>query len=179
MRLIIGIVALAVAFGLNPRLSSGQSLAEIAAKEKERRSGKGGKVITESDLRSAGTGSDSLESEGASSDSDAGAPAEGAAGESTTGDKGATKEKSEDEKRTEKQASLQKEIDAELAHIEGIKKDIAVRETELADTSNYLQGGRRTALLKYVDDAKQAIATHEAQVEKLRAQARREGISIR
>jgi len=177
MRLTILFLAAAVAFGLAPRPSSAQSLAETAAKEKERRSGKGGKVITEADLGGASQ-VQGFESE-TSSDAEAGTPAEGAAAEGAAADKGGPKEKSEDDKRSDKQAALQKELDAERAHIEGIKKDIAVRETELADTSNYLIGGRRGELLKYVDDAKQAIATHEAQVQKLQEQARREGISVR
>jgi hypothetical protein len=164
MRLAIFVLAAAVALGASPRTSSAQSLAEIAAKEKERRTGKGGKVITETP-----------------SDADSGTPAEGAApAEGATADTGGgPKEKSEDEKRADTKAALQKELDAERAHIEGIKKDIALRETELADTSNYLIGGRRTELLKYVEDAKQAIATHEAQVQKLQEQARREGIPVR
>jgi hypothetical protein len=182
MRLTILVVAAAVAFGAVPRPAAAQSLAEIAAKEKERRkgTGTGGKVITESDLGSASQGTSSLESE-TSSDADAETPAEGAstAEGAAKGDKGGPKEKSEDEKRAELQASLQKQLDGERAQIDGIKKDIAAREVELADTSNYLIGGRRTALLKYVEDAKQAIATHEAQVEKLQEQARREGISVR
>lgn len=178
MRLAICVVAAAVALGASPRTSSAQSLAEIAAKEKERRTGKGGKVITESDL--GGGVSQSFESD-TSSDADSGTPAEGAAPAegATAGTSGGPKEKSEDEKRTDRKAALQKELDAERAHIEGIKKDIAVRETELADTGNYLIGGRRTELLKYVEDAKQAILTHEAQVEKLQEQARREGIPVR
>jgi hypothetical protein len=180
MRLTILVVAAAVAFGAIPRPAAAQSLAEIAAKEKERRKGTGGKVITESDLGGASQGTQGLESE-ASSDSEAEPAAEGAstAEGATKGEKGGPKEKSEDEKRADRQASLQKELDAERAHIEGIKKDMAAREVELADTSNYLIGGRRTALLKYVEDAKQAIATHEAQVEKLQEQARREGIPVR
>jgi hypothetical protein len=177
MRLTVLLVVAAVALGAAPRPSSAQSLAEIAAREKERRTGKGGKVITESDL--GGGMGQSFESE-TSSDAETGTDAEGAApaeGAAATG--AAPTEKSEDDKRQERKAALQKELDAERAHIEGIKKDVAAREIELADTSNYLIGGRRTELLKYVEDAKQAIATHEAQVEKLQEQARREGIPVR
>jgi hypothetical protein len=182
MRLTIVTVAVAFAISVVPRFSAAQSLAEVAAKEKERRKGATGKVITESDLRSAGHGStQSFESEGAEGDATApadGAPAaEGAAVEKAAG----STEKSED-KRADRQAALQKEIDAERTHIEGIKKDIAAREVELNDPT--FAGGsvvntRRTALLKYVDDAKQAITTHEKQVEKLLADARAEGIPVR
>jgi hypothetical protein len=183
MRLTILAVAVAVALGAAPRFSSAQSLAEIAAKEKERRKGSSGKVITESDLRSAGHGTESFDSDTAS-DGDAAAPAEGAPATEGSAEKkpAGPSEKTEDQKRADRQAALQKEIDAERAHIEGLKRDIATRETELSDPTFIapeIVSGRRAALQKFVDDAKQAIVTHEAQVEKLLGQARSEGISIR
>jgi hypothetical protein len=187
MRLTILVVAVAVALGAAPGFSAAQSLAEVAAKEKERRKGTSGKVITESDLRSAGHGTQSFESEG-TSEGDAtasadGAPAaEGVAGEKAAGEKAAGSTGKSEDKRADRQAALQKEIDAERTHIEGMKKDIATREVELNDPTfagDSQVNSRRTALLKYVDDAKAAITTHEAQIEKLLGQARSEGIPIR
>jgi hypothetical protein len=176
MRFVIFVIAAALASGAAPRASSAQSLAEIAAKEKERRKGKAGKVITEDDLRSASQGVPSGEPE---TSTDADATAEEGASPAPGAAQGAKPEKTDDEKKAEKQAALQKEVDAERAHIEGIKRDIALREAELNDLSNYTFGGRRADLAKFVDDAKQAIVTHEAQVAKLVEQGRREGMLIR
>jgi hypothetical protein len=182
MRLTILVVAVAVALGAAPGFSAAQSLAEVAAKEKERRKGTSGKVITESDLRSAGHGTQSFESEG-TSEGDATASADGApAAEGVAGEKAAGSTDKSEDKRADRQAALQKEIDAERTHIEGMKKDIATREVELNDPTfagDSQVNSRRTALLKYVDDAKAAITTHEAQIEKLLGQARSEGIPIR
>lgn len=182
MRLTILVVTVAVALGAAPRFSAAQSLAEVAAKEKERRKGTSGKVITESDLRSAGHGTQSFESEG-TSEGDGTASADGApAAEGGAGAKAAGSTEKSDDKRADRQAALQKEIDAERTHIEGMKKDIATREVELNDPTfagDSQVNSRRTALLKYVDDAKAAITTHEAQIEKLLGQARSEGIPIR
>ena len=177
MRLVALVVAGTLAVWLAPRVASAQSLAEIAAKEKERRKGTGGKVITEADLHGAGRGASVSESEPAG---DAEAPAEGATGSEAAapGDKAAPKEKTEEEKRADRQAALQKEIDDERAHIEEIKKDMALRQAELNDLTNYTFGGRRADLAKYVEDAQQAIVTHEGQIENLMEQARREGIRV-
>jgi len=175
MRFITLAVAAAIALGAAPQAST-QSLAEVAAKEKERRKGTTGKVITETDLRGAGQGGPSDVSE-ASSDGEGDTSAEGAS--SVDGAKAAPKEKTEEEKRAYRQAAYQKEISDELAHIEGLKKDIAAREVELKDLTNYTYGGRRADLLKFVDDANKAITDHESQIEKLRAQARNEGLAIR
>jgi hypothetical protein len=175
MRLVSLVVVGALAVCLAPKPASAQSLAEIAAKEKERRKGAGGKVITESDLQRAGHGLPAGETEVGS---DAEAPAEGEATEGTAAGQSAPKEKTEEEQRAERQASLQKEIDAERAHIEEIKKDLALRQAELNDLTNYTFGGRRADLIKYVEDAKQAIVTHEGQIEKLMDEARRKGIRV-
>ncbi len=182
MRLVIPVLVAAVALGAAPRVSA-QSLGEIAEKEKERRSGSGktSKVITESDLQKAGQGVPVLESE-APVDAEASEPVEGAlaAEEGAPAAQPVPQGKSDDEKKAEKQAALQKEVDAERAHIEGIKADIAKREIELLnDLSNYTFGGRRADLVKFVEDAKQAIGVHEAQVAKLLEQGRREGMTVR
>ena len=186
MRLTVLAVAVAIAVGGAPRFSAAQSLAEIAAKEKERRKGTG-KVITESDLRKAGHGDQSFDSDTSSdtsSDTDSTAPADGQTAAEGTGEKkpAAKPEKDDNDKRADRQAALQKEVDAERAHVEGIKRDIATRETELSDPTFIADAattGRRAALQKFVDDAKAAVATHEAQIEKLLGQARSEGVSIR
>lgn len=176
MRFITLAVAAAIALGAAPQAST-QSLAEVAAKEKERRKGTTGKVITETDLRGAGRGVPSDVSE-ASSDAEGDTSAEGASA-AADDKKAAPKGKTEEEKRAYRQAAYQKQIDDEKAHIEDLKKDIAAREVELKDLTNYTYGGRRADLLKFVDDANKAITDHEAQIEKLRAQARNEGLAIR
>lgn len=179
MRLVIPVLVAAVALAAAPRVSA-QSLGEIAEKEKERRKGKTSKVITEEDLRKGGGSVQVLETE-TSTDAEASAPAEGATPAEGTeaAAKPAPQGKSDDEKKAEKQAALQKEVDAERAHIEGIKADIAKREVELNDLSNYTFGGRRADLVKFVEDARQAITVHEAQVAKLLEQGRREGMTVR
>lgn len=172
MRLIAVVVTGTLSLGLAAPWAGAQGLAEAAAKEKERRKGTSGKVITESDLRKAGSGDQSFDA-----DAPADANAAPAAADGTTDPKVA-KEKTDDEKHAERGVAIQKELDGERAHIADLNKDIALRESELAGTTDGVVEGRRAQLLKYVADANAAVATHQAQIDKLTEEARRAGIAI-
>jgi hypothetical protein len=176
MRLITFVVTGMLSLGIAGSAVA-QSLAEAAAKEKERRKGGNDKVITESDLRKAGAGDQSFESDPPADGSAAPAAADGTA--APAGAKDAAKpEKSDADKRAERGVAIQKELTDERAHIADINKDIALREGELAGTADSAVEGRRAQLLKYIADAKAAIATHQAQIDKLSEEARRSGISV-
>lgn len=166
--------ALGAAF-FAPAFSGAESLADIAAREKERRKGKSGKVITENDLRRAGSSvyipPDTTESGDASSTSTESASGEGAAPAKPAGGgegAAATKPKSDDEIRDDAKKAWRERMDKASAEVTRLQSEV----TTLEQNPNiYLNPGAVSQL----DKAKQALAAARQQVDTLEDERRRNG----
>jgi hypothetical protein len=90
----------------------------------------------------------------------------------------ATPEPSEEEKRAQAGAALQKQIDEQAEIIRLSRKAIEDSERELGDLTNYTFGTRRAALMQSVEDARQAMAAAERAIADLEDQARHQGIRV-
>ncbi len=151
-----------------------ESLAATAARtkrEREERRAKATKPVpafSDADLRGAGGAPPPAEAD----------PEVATAkdGESTAGDKPA--EKTDDQIRAEKRATIQKKIDAEKTRIEDIDRGMARAQTELADITNYTYGAYRAALQKVLDDGKADKDKAQKTIEDLQEEARRLGVSV-
>lgn len=156
--------------------ASAQSLAEAAAKERERRKGKTTKVVTEAELRSSGrqtaTPPELVGEEGAPAGSASPAPGAKPAGE------GEAPPKTDEELRAEKKTDLEKRLKMQNDIIAATRKMMDEVQLELNDTGNLTFGGRREALMKIMDEHKQEIAQAEAAIEQIREEARRAGIAL-
>ncbi len=144
------------------------------------------KVITEDDLRSGGPmrGTVSVGTpDAAPSDKPADAK-DGAAGGAAKGEAAAKEEPSESDKREARRKEMQAEIDFQSANIRSLQDQMAKAQTELNDLTDMtfsLAGtstGRRTALVKLIDDAKAQIKTSEETIDRLEDEARRAGVSV-
>jgi hypothetical protein len=171
-------VALAVllAAGL-PSIARAESLGEIAAKERARRSGKPTKVITEEDLKKSGkgtvsTGVGQLPADEAKKAEDAkkaagGEKAEGAAKEEK-------KEKTEDELRTEREQDWRKRRDAADQEVQRLQAEVDRLQT-YANDINVAMGPGRAELLERLEKAKQELEAARAKVAGLEDERRRAG----
>jgi len=153
-----------------PAAAQETSMAQAAEKQKKARRGDT-KVLTEADLRTAG-GARLAVPVGEAPATDASAPtaAAGAAG---------PREKSDDEKRAERKAEIEKKIQEARARIEELQKTIGQAQLELNDVSNYTYGPRRGGIQKLIDDSQKEIAAQNQAIADLQEQARREGIAAR
>jgi hypothetical protein len=87
-------------------------------------------------------------------------------------------EPTEDEKRAQAGAALQKQIDHEAEIVRQAQKAVTQWEAELNDITNYTFGDRRVALLQNVDDARKAMADAQKNIDDFEEQARRQGIRV-
>jgi hypothetical protein len=111
----------------------------------------------------------------ASTSSEAGTPAaEGAAPADTP----AKPEKTDDERRADKRAEIQKKIDEQKQRIEVINRVTADAQRELSNISTYNYGTRRATLQKAVDDGKVEMARTQQALADLEEEARRIGVSV-
>jgi hypothetical protein len=159
-----------------PAAASAQSLADVATKEKERRSGKKVKSYSEDDLRRAGGSMQSFEttSDDSSATAEGAAPAEGTASADASAPEGAPpKEKSDDEQRAaaqkawrDKVQKAQADLNATAAEIEGIQKSLA------DNTANYYSAAR-TEMLTRLDGLTKRYATQKDALESARDEGRR------
>jgi type II secretory pathway pseudopilin PulG len=171
---ILGVVASLVV----PALASAQSLAEVAAREKERREAAGKKVksYSEDDLRRSGGAASSFETsssdDAAAAPTEGAAPAEGASGDDSTTTTVAPKEKGADAQLAEKKAyneKLQKaqdELNDTAAQIDKIQKDLA------NNSANYYSAAR-TEMLNRLDGLTKKYATQKDALESVRAEGRK------
>ena len=156
--------------------ASAQSLAEAAAKERERRKGKTSKVVTEAELRSSGRPTATPPElapaeEGAPAGS--ASPAPGAA----PAEAGAPA-KTDEELRADKKADLERRLKQQNDIIAATRKMMEQAQLELNDTGNLTFGGRREALMKIMEEHQKEIAQAEAAIEQIREEARRAGIAL-
>lgn len=87
-------------------------------------------------------------------------------------------EPTEEEKRAQAGAALQKQIDEQAEIIRQGRKAIEDSERELGDITNYTFGTRRAALMQSVEDARQTMQAAERALADLEEQARRQGIRV-
>lgn len=94
---------------------------------------------------------------------------------------GGAPEKTEDQIRAEKAAEIQKEIDRKAERAAGIRKGMETAQLELNDLSSYTYsagGGRRLALMRFLEDAKAELAKIDQAISELEEKARRQGLSV-
>jgi hypothetical protein len=171
MRIVIGRVSMAAALlaaaflGL-PRTVSAQSLGEAAERAKKERKGKT-KVITETDLRRAGTGEPPVTSaETEASDS------KETAKEATTAAAPA-KEKTEDELRAEAEAKWREQLQKAQGDVSRLNAEASELQTALNDLSQNLYGATRTGRMTRLEEVRKQLATAQQSVSDLEEQGRR------
>jgi hypothetical protein len=155
--------------------ASAQSLAEAAAKERERRKGKTTKVVTETDLRSSGRPTATPPELAPSGDAAPAGSASPAPGASPAAE---APQKTDEELRAEKKTDLERRLKQQNDIIEATRKMMEQAQLELNDTGNLTFGGRREALMKIMEEHQKEIAQAEAAIEQIREEARRAGIAL-
>jgi hypothetical protein len=141
------------------------------------------KVITEDDLRSAGRPQRGTVSVGTP---DAPPEAKDAKGGEAkpAGTASPSPEPTESEKREARQQELQKEIDYQAANIRTLQDQVNQAQAELNDLSDMTfspagsSTGRRTALMKKIDDANAQIQASRDTIQQLEDQARQAGVRV-
>lgn len=165
-------VALAAAAFLFPTCSGAQSLAEVAAKEKERRKAKTGRTFTEEDLRRAGA---SRPPEAPSAPAAGGTAVAGEAGAPKEAKDGAPKPKTEDEVRAEQEKAWRDRLAKANEDVTRLNGQIEVMQRGLNDVSQNLYGPARTAQANRLDDARGQLAAAQKSVADLQEEGRRAG----
>jgi hypothetical protein len=153
-----------------------ESLADKAARARKSSSTRpkpAGKVLTNEDLANAKGNVIILSAPAGAAEPEA-APAPAAEAPA----KPAAAEPTDDEKRTQAGAALQKQIDEQAEAIRRAQKAIADAEAELNDITNYTFGTRRAARMQSIDEARQAMAAAQRSIDELEEQARRQGIRV-
>lgn len=87
-------------------------------------------------------------------------------------------EPTEDEKRAQAGAALQKQIDEQAETIRIAEAAIADWERELSDLTNYTFGTKRAAVMQSIDDARKVVADAQKAIVDIEDQARRQGIRV-
>jgi len=171
MKLTSGALVFLLAAGSGAGLAAaGQSLAELAKKEKERQKKvKNAKVITSQDLRRGRRATPAVPAQTT--------PASAASGSSTAA-AGEKSEKTVDEVREERRVEIQGQIDEERKVIQAVQEAMAQAQRELNDISNMTYGPRRAKLMKIVEDGQGEIAKLEKKIKDLQQQARREFVRV-
>lgn len=174
----VAVALLALIFGAGSAAAFQEpSLAEIAKQEKKRRKAAAKaaeqptRTITETELKTA---------PGSTANPVVDAPAEpgAAAPTASPGASPAAAEKTDDQLRDEKRVEIQKKIDEQKERMEKVRKMMDDAQLELNDLANQTVGGRRSALLKLVEDGNTELAACEARISDLEEQARRAGVSV-
>jgi len=147
---------------------SAQSLGEAAERAKKERKGGKGKVITESDLRRAGTGAGTV-SEAPVVSSEA---TEAAAKEAATATTPA-KEKTEEELRAEAEAKWRERLQKAQGDVSRLNAEATQLQTSLNDVSQNLYGATRTGMLSKLEEVKKQLAAAQQSVSDLEEEGRR------
>jgi len=171
MKLTSGALVFLLAAGPGTGLAvAGQSLAELAKKEKERQKKvKDAKVITSQDLRRGRRERPAAPAESTPASAESGSSTEAAGGEP---------EKTADQIREERRVEIQGQIDEERKVIQAVQDAMAQAQLELNDMSNMTFGPRRAKLLKIVEDGQAEVAKLEKKIKDLQQQARRELVRV-
>jgi hypothetical protein len=171
MRVVIGRVSmgaalLAAAFLAFPLAVSAQSLGEAAEKAKKERKGKT-KVITESELRRAGTS----ESPVSSTETTEAADGKETAKEGTAA--APAKEKTDEELRTEAETKWRERLQKAQDDITRLSSEASQLQTALNDLSQNLYGATRTGMLARLDEVNKDLAAARQSVADLQEEGRR------
>ncbi|SRR6266545_4166232 len=158
---------LAAAFLAFPLAVSAQSLGEAAEKAKKERKGKT-KVITESDLRRAGTGEPPVSSAETTEASDSKTAKEGTAAAAP-----AKAEKTEEELRAEAETKWRERVQKAEADITRLRDEASQIQTALNDVSQNLYGATRTGLLNRLEAVNKDLAAAQQSVSDLQEEGRR------
>lgn len=150
--------------------ASAQSLAEIAAQQKEKRKGKPAKVFTEDDLKRGTSPRTTPDDAGAVGGEAPAAPAPGAA---PTSEQGASK--SEDELRAEAEKAWRDKLQKSRDTAAQLTAEVDRLQTSLNDLAQPLYGSTRTNRMAALDKAKQQLATAQQSIVDLEEQGRRSG----
>jgi len=162
----LSLAALAASLVVTSLPAAGQSLAEAAAKEKERRKAVKGKTYTEADLGRTGGGNYNGPQSVTPAASGA-APAPAAAG--------AAKEKSPDEVRAEQENAWRQRVQQAQSEITKAQGQIDTLQRGLNDMSGNLYGASRTQQLTALEQAQKQLATSRQQLADLEEEGRRNG----
>jgi uncharacterized phage infection (PIP) family protein YhgE len=168
---------LAAALLTLPQVVSAQSLgeaAERAKRERERRAGKP-KVITDQDLRSAGSRVQELPvSSSESEDATEAAPAaEGTTTEGTPAAAPAKAEKTEDELRAEAEAKWRERVQQARAEVSRLSAEANQLQTSLNDLSQNIYGSNRAATLTRLEEVRKQLSTAQQSIADLEEEGRR------
>ena len=164
-------VALAAAALVSPTSSRAQSLAEAAAKEKERRKATSARTFTEEDLRRAGA---NRQREAPTAAEGAAAPAEAAAPkDAKQGKEGAPKPKTEDEVRAEKEKAWRDRLTKANEDVSKLTGQVDTMQRALNDASQNLYGQGRASQVARLEEAKGQLATAQRSVADLQEEGRR------
>lgn len=87
-------------------------------------------------------------------------------------------EPTEEEKRAQAGAALQKQIDEQAQTIKIAEAAIADWERELNDLTNYTFGTKRAAVMQSIDEARKVVADAQKALVDLEDQARRQGVRV-
>jgi len=173
MRVLTGSVLSAAAFVLVAAVAWPQSLAEIAAREKERqekekrKAGGAAHVYTEDDLRGRGAGTYSQPGS---------APAATAASPGPAASPGAAKAekpKSEEEIRAEQENDWRDRLQKAQEEITRLSAEADRLQNALNDLSQNLYSGTRTGLLNRMDQVQKDLAASKQKVTDLQEEGRR------
>ena len=155
---------LGAAILLLPPGAAAQSLGEAAERAKKERKGKPAKVITETDLRRAGT---VTEAPVASETSDT---TEAPAKEGTAAP---AKEKTEEELKAEAEAAWRQRIQKAREEVTRLNAEAAQLQTNLNDLSQNLYGATRASMLNRLEEVKKQLSAAQQSVSDLEEQGRR------
>ena len=100
------------------------------------------------------------------------------ASESSTAATTSRPEPTEEEKRAQAGAALQKQIDEQAETIKIAQAAIADWERELNDLTNYTFGTKRAAVMQSIDEARKVVADAQKSIVDLEEQARRQGVRV-
>jgi hypothetical protein len=87
-------------------------------------------------------------------------------------------EPTEEEKRAQAGAALQKQIDEQAETIRIAQAAIVDWERELSDLTNYTFGTKRAAVMQSIDEARKVVADAQKAIVDLEDQARRQGVRV-
>lgn len=160
---VLAAAALALASG-----AAAQSLAEIAAKQKEKRKGKPAKVYTEEDLKHGPSRGFTPGDEQAASEGEPAPPAAPPAA-------GAPAPKSEDEVRAEQQRAWREKLQKTRDNVTQLGAETNRLQTALNDLTQPAFGATRANRIAALEKAKQQLAAAQQAVVDLEEEGRRNG----
>jgi hypothetical protein len=152
---------------LVPAVVAAQSLADAAAKEKEKKKAATAKVYTEDDLKRAGASGVYSAPEGQPSPDASAKP-------DSKDPKAVVKEKSDDEAKAEKQAAWHKQLEKAQADVTATQKAIDDIQAALGQSQSYYSPSRGKAVAD-LDAAKAKLAQAQQAVSDLEEEGRRNG----